>query len=170
MELGLKLMLPVLLLSASILDLLYSKIPNILNYPFMAGGVLHHAYMRGMEGLIFSLEGLGLGIILLLFFYLAGGMGAGDVKLMGAIGSLLGPAGVLKAFLISAIIGGCYAILLIVIYGKSREYMDKFVLSFKYFCYMRKAGVAPPQETGAVPRMRYGVAVAIGTALSVFVF
>ena len=90
MEHGLKFFLPALLLSASILDLMYSKIPNILNYPFMAGGVLHHAYMRGMEGFVFSLEGLGLGIALLLFFYLAGGMGAGDVKLMGAIGSFFG--------------------------------------------------------------------------------
>jgi prepilin peptidase CpaA len=170
MEHGLKFFLPALLLSASILDLMYSKIPNILNYPFMAGGVLHHAYMRGMEGFVFSLEGLGLGIALLLFFYLAGGMGAGDVKLMGAIGSFLGPAGVFKAFLISAVIGGFYAVLLIIIFGKSREYMNKIVSSFKYFFYVRRVEVQSPQVTGAVPRMRYGVAIAIGTALSIFAF
>jgi len=97
-------------------------------------------------------------------------MGAGDVKLMGAIGSFLGPAGVFKAFLISAVIGGFYAVLLIIIFGKSREYMNKIVSSFKYFFYVRRVEVQSPQVTGAVPRMRYGVAIAIGTALSIFAF
>lgn len=170
MEIGLKYCLPALLLSASALDLLYSRIPNLLTYPFMVGGILYHAFMTGFEGFIFSLEGLGLGIALLLAFYLAGGMGAGDVKLMGAIGSFLGPAGVFKAFLISAIIGGLYAVLLIIINGKSREYINKIVCSLKYFLSTRTVGVMPPQSAGAVPRMRYGVAVAIGTALSIFAF
>lgn len=162
--------LPALLLSASALDLLYSRIPNLLTYPFMVGGILYHTSMEGLEGFVFSLEGLGLGIALLLVIYLAGGMGAGDVKLMGAIGSFLGPAGVFKAFLISAAIGGLYAVLLIVINGKSGEYMNKIVCSFKYFLFTRTVGVMSPPLNGAVPRMRYGVAVAIGTALSIFAF
>ena len=51
-----------------------------------------------------------------------GGMGAGDIKLMGAIGGVLGPQKVFVAFLCSAIIGGFYALVLLGLEaGKSRE-------------------------------------------------
>ncbi len=57
-----------------------------------------------------STGGLFLGVAFLLPVYLIGGMGAGDVKLMGAVGSILGPQGVFIAFLYSAIAGGLYAL------------------------------------------------------------
>ena len=56
-----------------------------------------------------SIAGAALGFAILLPFYLAGGMGGGNVKLMAAFGALLGPSGVLLAALLSAIVGGVWA-------------------------------------------------------------
>ena len=59
------------------------------------------------------LAGLLVGMIILGIFYIFGAMGAGDVKLMGAVGAVLGTKNVLNAFLFTGIIGGIYAIVII---------------------------------------------------------
>jgi prepilin signal peptidase PulO-like enzyme (type II secretory pathway) len=50
-----------------------------------------HAWFDGVPGALFSLGGLVTGLGLFLFFYLSGGIGAGDVKLMAAVGAMVGP-------------------------------------------------------------------------------
>ena len=68
---------------------------------------------------------------LLIVFYLMGMMGAGDVKLMGAVGSILGPAGVFKAFLFTAIVGGIYAVIVLAYHGQLAGFMKRIALSLK---------------------------------------
>ncbi|MDQ6706950.1 MAG: prepilin peptidase [Acidobacteriota bacterium] len=61
--------------------------------------------------------------LLFLVFYLAGGMGGGDVKLMAGFGSLLGPAGVSKAAFLAAILGAILAAIVWVVrtgFGRRR--------------------------------------------------
>ncbi len=103
----------VLLTLSVITDIKWKKIPNALTFPVMILGLIAHGFKSGYGGLIYSIEGLLLGIALLIVFYIMGMMGAGDVKLMGAVGSILGPAGVFKAFLFTAIAGGIYALILL---------------------------------------------------------
>ena len=62
---------------------------------------------------LFSLFGLVLGTALFIIPYLMGGMGAGDIKLMGAVGAITGPKGVLLTALFSSIIGGVYALIVL---------------------------------------------------------
>jgi len=88
----------IVLFIAIITDLSYRKIPNALTFPAMFCGVGVHIYSGGWGGLGFSTLGIVTGIGLLFVFYLFGMMGAGDVKLMGAVGSFLGPAGVFRPF------------------------------------------------------------------------
>ena len=61
-------------------------------------------------GLSISIAGLVIGMALLYLPYAAGGMGAGDVKFLGAIGAIKGPWFVFITFLATAIIGGIMAI------------------------------------------------------------
>ena len=92
-----QLILASILLIAGVTDLRSSKIPNWLTVSAMAAGLLSHSWFDGLSGLLFSVKGLGLGLALFLLFYVMGGMGAGDVKLLAAVGSFLGAEGVVSA-------------------------------------------------------------------------
>ena len=103
--------LTIVLLIAAINDIRFQRIPNWLTYPAILIAVAYHSVIKGFEGFLFSLEGMGLGIAVLIAPYLIGKVGAGDTKLMGVIGGLLGPQGVLLAFLFSTMTGGIYTLL-----------------------------------------------------------
>ena len=101
------------LLAASLTDLAHRRIPNVITYPLAACGLVCHFASAGTNGLIFALTGILAGAALLLPFYMLGGMGAGDVKLLAASGSILGPFGIFTAALYSALAGGIYALLVL---------------------------------------------------------
>jgi len=114
---GLLLFLTIVLIIGTATDVRFHKIPNWLTFPTMTIGVVYHTAAKGWEGFLFSLEGIAVGIACFAVPYLMGGMGAGDAKLMGAVGGLLGPAGTFIAFLFTAIIGGIYALGLLAFHG-----------------------------------------------------
>src|SRR5580704_14199298 len=75
---------------AAVYDLRTKKIPNWISGTGIALGVLLHLLLGGVAQAGWSiLAGVAAGLLFLLF-YLAGGMGAGDVKLITAIGCLVG--------------------------------------------------------------------------------
>ena len=92
-------------------DTFKSKIPNLLNACLLIAGIVLGIMALGMHGFLLSLSGLGLGIGLLLLPYLMGGMGAGDVKALGALGALTGPYDLLHVFVYMAFWGGGFALL-----------------------------------------------------------
>ena len=71
-------------------DLRTSRIPNLLTFSAAAAGLAWHAF-GGWAPLASALGGLALGLLLFLPIYLLRGMGAGDVKLLAALGAWLGP-------------------------------------------------------------------------------
>lgn len=164
---GLILYLSSVLLIAGVSDIRSHKIPNWLTYPTMFVAIAYHTTMNGLSGLLFSLEGLALGIAFLLVFYLLGGMGAGDVKLMGAVGGLLGPKGVFDAFLFTAIIGGIYSIVILAIHGYLKETAKRLLISLKTFIFIKEFFYITPAENKKKPKLCYGVAIALGTLCSV---
>lgn len=91
-------------------DLRSSRIPNWLTFPTMGVALLAHAWLAGVAGALFSLAGLGTGLGLFLLMYVSGGIGAGDVKLMAAVGALVGPYGALLSGLLAMAVGGLYAL------------------------------------------------------------
>jgi prepilin peptidase CpaA len=91
-------------------DLKHRAIPNWIAGSGIAGGVVLHMFESGLRGLGVALEGALLGFGLFLIFYLAGGMGGGDVKLMAAFGAMLGPGGIVLAGLLAAGLGGVFAV------------------------------------------------------------
>lgn len=105
----LKAMLLILGCAAAIDDLRRNKISNIIVVCGLAGGVLYHGSTRGLPGVGMALAGTAVGLAVLMAFYCLGALGGGDVKLMGAFGALLGPAGILLAALAAAPIGGLWA-------------------------------------------------------------
>ncbi|HEY0784401.1 MAG TPA: A24 family peptidase [Acidobacteriaceae bacterium] len=106
---------------ASIYDLRERRIPNRLTGPVLLAGLLLHGVLGGWPGCGSSaLAALGGGIVFLVFF-LAGGMGAGDVKLMAAVGSLAGLASLEMVLLMTVLAGGVFAVVLATYKGQLRQ-------------------------------------------------
>lgn len=158
-----------ILIIAVVTDLRFRKIPNWLTFPAMLIGIGYHTYMHSYHGLIFSVSGLFLGIALFIPFYLAAGMGAGDVKLLGGVGAVLGVKGVFIAFLGTGIIGGVYALIVLAIHGYLGETVKRYWAMFTAFVITRKFLYIPPGGTKKMPALCYGVAIASGTLISVFI-
>jgi len=166
--LGIFLFLTAVLLIAAISDIRSQKIPNLLTYPVMLVSIIYHTVISGVDGFLFSIEGIGLGIVLLIVFYLMGGMGAGDVKLMGAVGGLLGPKGVFLAFIFTAIAGGIYSLSLLAFHGALLETLKGYGTMAKTFCLTRSFAYLPTPNRKIKPMLRYGAVIAIGTLFSIF--
>ena len=133
----------------------------------MIGAIAYHTSAKGLQGFLLSVEGVGVGIAVMIIFYLQGGMGAGDTKLMGAIGGLLGPKGVFMAFLFTAIVGGIYALVLLTFHGYLKETVKRYGVILKAFILTQEFVYIPPTQKEKKPKLCYGVAIALGTLISV---
>lgn len=161
--------LSIILIAAAVNDLRFQKIPNLLTYPAMAIAVGCHVVMNGPDGLLFSAGGLALGIAVFILPYLMGGMGAGDAKLMGAVGAIIGARGVFIAFLFTAIIGGVYALILVLIKRQHfKDFFTRHVTTLKTFIFTQQFIPIPDDQNEKKPKLCYGIAIALGTLFSVF--
>ena len=107
---SLEIMLIVFLVAAVFTDFSDHRIPNLITLFAAAVGIASHLYLTGLQGLGFALGGLAVGLACLLPFYLLGGMGAGDVKLMAAIGTFLGPQATVLAAAVGLVFGALGAV------------------------------------------------------------
>ena len=160
--------LSILLLAAAIIDLKTYRIPNYLILSGILAALAFHFSSDGFNGLLFSFLGIVVGIGLLIIPYLMGGMGAGDAKLMGAVGGMLGPKGVFIAFLLTALVGGIYALGILAYYGGFRETLLRYLQMLKIFFLTGKVSYVSPPVQDAKPRLRYGIAISLGTVIAVF--
>ena len=92
-------------LTGSIYDWKFRRIPNWLTFGVLFITLVFSVFKFGLTGLINSALGFLIGVLLLLVPYLMGGMGAGDVKLLGAIGALVGFKKIILIFFYSAVCG-----------------------------------------------------------------
>jgi len=98
-------------LAATVDDIARRHIANWIPAAALAGGFGWHIGQSGLwRGSLEALGGAAVGFAVFLIFYLLGGMGGGDVKLMAGFGALLGLPGVLWAALWTAAIGGLIAV------------------------------------------------------------
>src|SRR5687767_15899030 len=98
------------LLHAVFTDLRARKISNTLTYPVMLLGLLGNLALSGWPGVQHASLGWLAGLGIMLIPFLLGAMGAGDVKLVAAIGAVKGPEFVLIATLYACVAGGLLAI------------------------------------------------------------
>ncbi len=97
-------------LAASIDDLARRHIANWIPAAALAGGFGWQIGQGGWQGALTALGGMIVGFAVFLVFYLLGGMGGGDVKLMAGFGALLGAGRLLEAALWTAGVGGILAV------------------------------------------------------------
>ncbi len=106
-------------LYASWIDFAQRRVPNWLNALLAAAGIVASAAFYGWSGVGWSAAGLLTGFAVLILPWLMHGMGAGDVKLMAAIGAWLGPWLTLLCFSVGAVIGGVVAVIMILSTGRA---------------------------------------------------
>lgn len=149
-------------LVATVVDIRTRRIPNDLTAT-MAGAGMGLAAV-GVSGvpLWASLAGFALGLALMLPGYLLGATGAGDVKLMGAIGAVVGPAMVVPAFLFSAIAGGVLAILI----AFRRQRLGATLAGTGRLIARSPGARQEIRSAPAANRFAYGPAIAVGSVLA----
>jgi prepilin peptidase CpaA len=157
-------------LVACVFDLRSQRIPNALTFGAAAAALLVAAVGGGMPALGWSLAGWLLGLALFLPIYALGGMGAGDVKLLAAIGAWLGPMDVFYAALYTGIAGGFLALGVAVWRGCLRQTWRNVQLLVLHW---HVAGLFAPSpltlDTATSPKLAYALPTFIGTAVAIWV-
>jgi len=97
-------------LVAAVTDVWKYQIYNILTWPLLILGLLYHSLAVEGIGTVPSVLGISVGFVPMALFYLSGGLGAGDVKLMAGLGAWLGPFVTLQVLFASWLAAGLYAV------------------------------------------------------------
>ena len=95
-------------------DWRFRRIPNWLTVPTLLAGIAVNSLAAGWLGAKESLLGAGLGLGLLLPFVLIRSLGAGDWKLVGALGAFLGPSRLIAVLLGTILVAGLMAVVLVI--------------------------------------------------------
>jgi prepilin peptidase CpaA len=154
---------------ACISDLRTRRIPNRLTFGATIAALLFHATTSGTSGLAASVGGWLLGAALFFPVFALRGMGAGDVKLLAAVGAWLGPVPVVLVALITAIAGGVMALVVSLMHGYLSTALRNVWLVLMLW---RTSGIqsvpAVTLEGARGPRLAYAVPIAIGTVATLW--
>jgi prepilin peptidase CpaA len=149
-------------LVATVIDIRTRRIPNALTATMAGVGVGLAATGTSGVSVWASMAGFALGLALMMPGHALGATGAGDVKLMAAVGAMVGPATVVTAFLFTAIAGGVMALAV----AMRRQRLRATIAGTGRL-------IAAPgdvrQEIGsksAASRFAYGPAIAVGSILA----
>lgn len=169
----------ILLFIAAFFDLKEKRIPNFLTFPIIFIGLILNIIMNGLNGCLFSFYGFLIGLAVFFIPFALGLMGAGDIKLMAAIGALMGWKFTVISSLFSAI-AGIFVVFGYLIYKKKLfGYFKKYFINiarailkyiifsekniignkFKKFAYCNEIKIKENEKL-YVP---YGLAIAVGT-------
>jgi len=141
------------------------RIPNWLTLPGFLAGVSLNTLALGWPGLRASLLGAGLGLAVLLPFVLLHSLGAGDWKLAGALGAIVGP-GVLADLLIGSIfVAGIMALGLVIYKRRVLETLRNIGAMLKSMSSLHMPGAAVSLDNPQSLKVPYGVALALTTLI-----
>jgi prepilin peptidase CpaA len=153
---------------AAITDLYSRRIPNALVVAGFAAGIALNSWLMGWSGLWHSLAGFGLALLLYVLLFLIRAMGGGDVKLMAAAGSILGPREWFTLFIFASLAGGMMAIGMMMARNAFGSSFRNLAHIAKELAHFRAPYKTQPQLDIANARaltMPHGVAIAIGAVL-----
>jgi prepilin peptidase CpaA len=144
------------------IDLRTRRVPNAVTMSLAAIGIGVAAAGLGRVGLGAAMLGLLAGLALMLPSHVLGATGAGDVKLLAAAGTVLGPTDVLWAFLYTLLAGGAIAIVVALCRGRLWKTID----AVGWLVATRGANVHEIEDKAANNRFAYAPAIAVGVMLA----
>ena len=150
-------------------DVRYRRIPNPFVLATLISGLTINLAIGGLSGGLNSIGGCLLAFILMFILHVFGAMGAGDVKLFAAIGSVIGAQLVLPTFVVVVLMGGLLALITTLRSGVFRTTMHRVLQIL--------VGLLPgwPMPKFSVPADRrltipYGAAITIGAIIATAIF
>jgi prepilin peptidase CpaA len=150
-------------------DVRYRRIPNVLVLATLLAGISVNTGFSGLHGMLSSFEGFALAFFPMLLMHIFGAMGAGDVKLFGAVGAVLGVSLVPLAFVVVVMLGAVLAVYTMLRAGTVFSTLHGVLRIF--------VGILPgwemprfamsPDRRHTIP---YGVAIMLGSLIAVAIF
>jgi prepilin peptidase CpaA len=164
MPLAMLLTLAIFIAACMIVDVRSRRIPNAVSgTAILVGLALNTAYF-GMHGLLTSLAGCAAAIAVLFVPFALGGIGAGDVKMMGAVGAFLGPRLAITGLLVGMLIGGLIMVVHLARQGRLREKLSATAAMVTGA--LATGSLTPLQRSAAEPgaiALPYSVPLGLGT-------
>lgn len=159
-----------LVLLACGFDLRTRRIPNTLTLGAALLALSVHTAIGGLGGFFTALAGWATGLAVFLPFYLLRGLGAGDVKLLAAVGAWLGPAMALWTALCGALAGGLLALVVALAHGYARRALANLGLLLMHW---RVSGLRPLTAVSLDsatpgPRLAYAIPIAVGLMVALW--
>ena len=157
--------LGILLLVAVYTDFRWGKIRNWTTLPAVVLGLGLNAAFHGWPGLTLAGEGLGLAIGIALVFSVFGKVvGAGDMKLLMAVGAIVGPKILIWALVYGVLTGGVAALGVALVQGRLGRELRMLYSSLA----SRAAAVSPlDYTTSQSARLPYAIPLAAGVVMSI---
>lgn len=146
-------------------DWRYRRIPNWLTIPGFVLGVSANVLLAGWGGLRTSLLGAGFGLLVLLPFVFLRSLGAGDWKLAGALGALVGWQVLADLLMGSIFVAGIMALVLIVYKRRFKQTMRNIANMLGSLVAFRMPGTEVSLDNPQSLKVPYGVALALTTLL-----
>ncbi len=154
-----------MLIVCAVTEVRENKIYNVVTYPTILLGLGLNYLWRGVHGLEISALGAAVGFGVYLMFRWMGGMGAGDVKMAAAVGAMKGFPFILDTILWASIFGAILAVFTVGIFGAvtlakgaAREIRARRA--------PKDEGAGKAEPSSKLPPVPYGVAIALGGAVS----
>jgi len=163
-------LLAALVLAAALLDFRTRRIPNWLCAAGILCGFICQIWLSQWAGAREAALGAGLALLIYVPLFALRAVGGGDVKLMAAVGSLAGPSSWIAIFLITALVGGALALILIAIKGRFRRTMRNVGVLLTELGHLRAPHHVEPEldvTSGRGLRLPHGCTIAAGTLLYV---
>jgi prepilin peptidase CpaA len=144
-------------------DWRWRRIPNWVTVPGLLVGMAGNSVIGGWVGLGTSLRGAGLGLLLLLPFVLLRSLGAGDWKLAGALGAVVGPGALTDLLIASMFMAGIMALALIIYKRRVIETLGNIARILGSMIRFHKPGPEVSLDNPKALKIPYGVALALTT-------
>ena len=154
---------------ACLTDLRSQRIPNVLTFSAAIAALACAVVVGGVSNAGISALGWLVGVALFFPLFALGGLGAGDVKLLGAIGAWVGPWVVIRVGLYSAMAGGVLALIVALKTGYLRTAMWNIVLLIKFWT---TVGFKPVEgltlDAPQAPRLAYAIPMLAGLLVTLW--
>lgn len=142
------------------------RVPNWMTYPMILAGLVYNSYAFGFSGAQMAFIGMIVGLLTLLPLYAVGGMGAGDVKMMAAIGAWLGAVVTWYAFCVSVIVGALMAIAMVMWKRSWEKHTVNFMIILNEWMSIRdpnKLAAIAKERKPSMLLLPYGIPICIGS-------